>query len=137
MALAREAKVALLRAAQGVRWRMAELLAPAGLTLQQYNVLRILRGARPDPLPTLEIADRMIERTPGITRLLDGLVRKGLVERERSAHDRRAVLCRITPHGLALLETLDGPVEASDQDAIGALSDQERATLVDLLKKLI
>ena len=137
MALAREAKVALLRAAQGVRRRMGELLAPTGLTLQQYNVLRILRGARPDPLPTLEIADRMIERTPGITRLLDGLVRKGLVERKRSARDRRAVLCRVTPQGLALLETLDTPVEVSDQDAIGALSDQEQAALVDLLKKLI
>jgi DNA-binding MarR family transcriptional regulator len=137
MALARETKVAVLRAADGVRRRMAALLAPAGLSLQQYNVLRILRGARPEPLPTLEIGARVIERTPGITRLLDGLGRKGLVERKRSARDRRAVLCRITPEGLALLERLDAPVELSDRGAVAALSEQEQATLVDLLKKLI
>ena len=137
MAPAREIKVSVLQAADGVRRRMAALLAPAGLSLQQFNVLRILRGTRPEPLPTLEIAQRMIERTPGITRLLDGLVGKGLVARERSARDRRAVLCRITPEGLALLERLDAPVELSDRGAVAALSAQEQATLVDLLKKLI
>jgi DNA-binding MarR family transcriptional regulator len=137
MALAREAKMAVLRAADGARRRMSELLAPAGLTLQQYNVLRILRGARPEPLPTLEIAGRMIERTPGITRLLDGLVRMGLVVRKRSTRDRRAVLCRITREGLALLERLDAPVEVSDRNAVAGLSEQEQATLVDLLRKII
>jgi DNA-binding MarR family transcriptional regulator len=116
---------------------MAAVLADTGLTLQQYNVLRILRGARPDPLPTLEIADRMIERTPGITRLVDGLVRKGLVDRERGTEDRRAVLCRITPAGLALLGELDGPVEASDRGAVEALSAEEQAKLVELLQRII
>ena len=137
MALPRDAKVAMLRAADGVRRRMAGVLAEAGLTLQQYNVLRILRGARPDPLPTLEIADRMIERTPGITRLLDGLARKGLVDRERSTEDRRAVLCRITPAGLELLGQLDGPVEASDRGAVAPLSAEEQAKLVELLQRII
>src|SRR5688572_3928574 len=137
MVLPRDAKVALLRAADGVRRRMAGVLADAGLTLQQYNVLRILRGARPDPLPTLEIADRMIERTPGITRLLDGLARKGLVDRERSTEDRRAVLCRITPAGLELLDGLDGPVEASDRSAVAALSGNDQAKLVELLRRII
>jgi DNA-binding MarR family transcriptional regulator len=136
MALAREIKMTVLRAADGVRRRMAGLLAPAGLSLQQFNVLRILRGA-PEPLPTLELAQRMIERMPGITRLLDGLVGKGLVVRERSARDRRAVLCRITAEGLALLERLDAPVELSDRGAVAALSAQEQAILVELLKKLI
>ena len=136
MSLPRQAKVAVLSAADGVRRRMAELLAASGLTLQQYNVLRILRGAD-EPLPTLEIAARMIERTPGITRLLDGLVRKGLVARERSATDRRTVLCRVTPAGLALLSELDGPVEASDREAVGALSEAERTTLVTLLRRII
>jgi MarR family transcriptional regulator, organic hydroperoxide resistance regulator len=136
MAHPRDLKVAVLRAADGTRRRMAELLGPIELTLQQYNVLRILRGADA-PLPTLEIAARMIERTPGITRLLDGLVRKGLVARERSATDRRTVLCRVTPAGLALLSELDGPVEASDREAVGALSEAERTTLVTLLRRII
>jgi MarR family transcriptional regulator, organic hydroperoxide resistance regulator len=137
MPLPRDAKVAVLRAADGVRRRMVEVLAPAGITLQQYNVLRILRGARPEPLPTLEIAERMIERTPGITRLLDGLVRKGLVERQRSDADRRTVLCRITASGLELLSELDAPVERSDQGAVARLSEAEQATLVALLTRII
>jgi DNA-binding MarR family transcriptional regulator len=116
---------------------MAAVLAHKDLTLQQYNVLRILRGARPQPLPTLAIADRMIEHTPGITRLLDGLARKGLVERERSAEDRRTVLCGITAAGLALLDELDQPVDASDRSAVASLSEGEQATLVALLKRII
>ena len=97
MTLPRDSKVALLRAADGVRRRMAGVLADAGLTLQQYNVLRILRGARPDPLPTLEIADRMIERTPGITRLLDGPV---------EASDRGAVAALSAEEQARLIELL-------------------------------
>jgi len=137
MPLPRDAKVALLRAADGVRRRMAGVLGPERLTLQQYNVLRILRGARPEPLPTLEIAARTIERTPGITRLLDSLVEKGLVDRERSAEDRRTVLCRITPTGLELLAGLDAPVEVSDQLAVAALSEEEQGKLVELLQRII
>ena len=79
----------------------------------------------------------MIERTPGITRLLDGLARKGLVDRERSTEDRRAVLCRITPAGLELLGQLDEPVEASDRGAVAALSAEEQAKLVELLQRII
>src|SRR5437867_4356503 len=80
-----EAAVALLRTADRLRHLLTRWLEPAGITAQQYNVLRILRGALPGPLPTLEIAERMIERTPGITRLLDRLEAKRLVGRERCA----------------------------------------------------
>ena len=137
MGLPRDAKVAVLKAADGVRRRMATVLGTADLSLQQYNVLRILRGARPHPLPTLEIADRMIERTPGITRLLDGLARKGWVDRERSTQDRRTVLCTITPAGMDVLRRLDEPVDASDRDAARSLSEPELATLVELLTRFI
>ncbi|MGH2690413.1 MAG: MarR family winged helix-turn-helix transcriptional regulator, partial [Actinomycetota bacterium] len=67
------AVLGIIRAADVLRRRGAVLFAPYGLTLQQYNVLRILRGARPDGLCTLTIADRMIEQAPGITRLIDRL----------------------------------------------------------------
>ena len=87
-----EAILGLLMVADGLKRDFGALTDPYGITQQQYNVLRILRGAGTDGLPTLSIADRMVERTPGITRLIDRLVAKGLVRRERSAEDRRLLL---------------------------------------------
>ena len=84
-----EAVVALMRTSDLVRRLVSDVVEPHGITLQQYNVLRILRGSRPDSLPTLEIAARMIEQAPGITRLLDRLERKGLIRRQRCPEDRR------------------------------------------------
>lgn len=132
-----EAVVGLLRTADILQQRFARICEPHGITPQQYNVLRILRGARPDPLPTMEIADRMIERTPGITRLLDRLENKGLVSRERCADDRRQVLCTITPRGLALLEALDEPVSEADTTALGMLDDEEVVRLVEVLDRVL
>jgi DNA-binding MarR family transcriptional regulator len=106
------AMIALLLTADRVRGRLRDFFAAKGdLTMQQYNVLRILRGAGERGLPTLEIADRMIERMPGITRLLDRLDAKGLVQRDRATVDRRQVFCRITPSGLELLAQLDVEVD--------------------------
>src|SRR6185295_1446948 len=95
--------VALLRTADLVRRGLGRVLEPFDLTPQQYNVLRILRGAGERGLPTLEIAVRMIEEAPGITRLIDRLETKHLVSRERCKTDRRRVWCRITRDGLGLL----------------------------------
>lgn len=132
-----EGALALLLTTEVVRWRFVELLASRGeLTLQQYNVLRILRGAGAQGLPTLTIVERMVERTPGITRLIDRLETKGLVARDRSAEDRRQVVCRITPEGLAELKGLDPAVNALDEDALGSLTQNEVATLIRLLNKI-
>ena len=133
---AQEAVVSLLRTVEIVRRHLAAQIEPHGITLQQYNVLRILRGAGADGLPTLEIADRMIEQAPGITRLLDRLERKALVRRERCAADRRQVLCWITPAGADLLGGLDAAVEAADAAVVADLDDQERRHLVTLLDKV-
>ncbi len=92
-----EAIVALLLTTDQLKGRLSELAARFGITPQQYNVLRILRGAGEEGLPTLEVMDRMIERNPGITRLLDRLEAKSLIRRERSAGDRRRQICRIIP----------------------------------------
>jgi DNA-binding MarR family transcriptional regulator len=117
-----EAVVAVMLTAESVRWPFLDLLGSRHeLTLQQYNVLRILRGAGAAGLPTLEIGARMIERTPGITRLLDRLEAKGLVERERSAADRRQVLCRLAPAGDKLLARLDKPVDRLDDTTTAGL----------------
>jgi len=134
---AQEAVVALLLAAEAVRNRFAALLAGREeITLQQYNVLRILRGAGAAGLPTLEIVERMVEKTPGITRLIDRLEAAGLVGRERQASDRRQVFCRITARGAKLLRDLDPPVDALDDDALSPLSRTERTALVALLDRI-
>ncbi|MGH9844339.1 MAG: MarR family winged helix-turn-helix transcriptional regulator [Blastocatellia bacterium] len=111
------------------------LCAPFDITGQQYNVLRILRGAEPDGLPTLTIAERMIENAPGITRMIDRLESKGLVEREMRPHDRRCVYCRITKKGLSLLELLDQPVEEFNRAVFRGLSKAELEQLTALLMK--
>ena len=130
-----EAALGLLRAADLVRRVIGGVLEPHGVTTQQYNVLRILRGAGPEGLPTLEIANRMVEQTPGITRLLDRIEAKGWVLRKRCPDDRRQVLCTIARDGLELLERLDAPMDAVDDLALTALSDSQVATLIRLLDK--
>ena len=132
---ARSAYAVLLSAADGVRTSFEAVCAPFGITAQQYNVLRILRGAEPEGLPTLTIAERMIERTPGITRMIDRLEAKGLVAREVRPHDRRCVYCRITKKGLSLLKLLDDPVEEFNRSAFSALNGAELKRLVALLER--
>lgn len=133
---AQEAVLALLRTADVVRQRLGGAIEPFGVTPQQYNVLRILRGAGKEGLPTLEIVERMIERAPGITRLVDHLEERGLLERQRCAQDRRIVYCRITPAGLALLASMDRPANAADEAVIGGLSPRELDKLLKLLAKV-
>lgn len=128
-----EAGVALLRTADLVRRHVLGVLDPHGLSAQQYNVLRILRGAGEVGLPTLEIATRMVEHAPGITRLLDRLETKGLVRRERCKADRRQVLCFISEDGLALLGRLDAPILEADRRALGSLAPGEIEELLRLL----
>ncbi len=131
-----QAGEALLRAADVVRRRWAAAVEPFGITLQQYNVLRILRGALPEPLPTLEIAQRMIEQTPGITRLLDRLEEQGWVSRTRAAHDRRLVFVAISKAGLKLLAESDDAVDAADEAALGELTKPDVASLIQLCKRI-
>jgi DNA-binding MarR family transcriptional regulator len=132
---AQEAAVALLRTADVLRRVIGAVVEPNGITAQQYNVLRILRGSGERGLPTLEIAERMIESTPGITRLIDRLETKKLVARERCLTDRRQVFCRITPAGLSLLSTLDTPILHATNTALGILKKTELTSLIDLLDR--
>jgi DNA-binding MarR family transcriptional regulator len=133
---AQEAFLALLRTADLAKHRFSALFEPEGVTFQQYNVLRILRGAGQTGLPTLEIAERMIERTPGVTRIVDRLEAKGWVQRDRSSEDRRRVWCRITDQGLGLLARLDGPVDAADVAAFEGLETRELQELIRILDSL-
>ncbi|SRR5581483_4287028 len=130
-----EAGVALLRTADLVRRSMAAILGAHGITEQQYNILRILRGAGEEGLPTLDIADRMIEETPGITRLLDRMEAKKLVTRERCKVDRRRVWCRITRSGLDLVNSLDRPMLEGIDATMSGLRKRELAELLSLLDR--
>lgn len=133
LSLAQEATISILRTADVVRRQLAAVVESEGLTQQQYNVLRILRGARPDPLPTLEIRNRLIERSPGITRFLDHLEGKGLVRRERDPEDRRRVQCLITDAGLEVLARLDRAVDDADEAVVEELTTEEMSSLIRLL----
>lgn len=132
---AQEAAVALMRTADVLRRIVGAIVEPSGITSQQYNVLRILRGSGERGLPTLEIAERMIESTPGITRLIDRLETKKLVARERCLTDRRQVFCHITAAGLSLLTALDRPILDATNTALGILKKTELASLIDLLDR--
>ena len=131
-----EASVALLRTAEVIRRDLELALAPFGITAQQYNVLRILRGSEPERMPTLDIADRMIEHAPGITRLLDRLETAGLVTRERCLEDRRRVLCRISRQGLAVLAKADGPLSEVERSRVGRLAAREIQAFMAMLDRI-
>jgi DNA-binding MarR family transcriptional regulator len=129
-----EIAVSILRTAALIERHFAQVVARTGLTIQQYNVLRILRGAGAEGLPTLVIRDRMIHAAPGITRLLDKLEKAGLARRERTASDRRQVFCHITEGGLAILDELDEEMREADEVAVGNLSEAEQKQLLKLLE---
>ncbi|AMW04088.1 MarR family winged helix-turn-helix transcriptional regulator [Gemmatimonas phototrophica] len=130
---AQEATIALMRTASVISRRYARLVEPHGISLAQYNVLRILRGAGPDGLPTLAIRDRMIDEGSTVTRLLDKLEQAALVSRDRSRPDRRQVLCRITPAGEQLLAQLDPVMDSADVTSMAVLDDEQLARFIDLL----
>lgn len=131
-----EALMSLLRSADLAKHRFSGIFESAGITFQQYNVLRILRRSGPRGLPTLTVGQRMIERTPGVTRIIDRLEAKGLVVRERSSEDRRRVWCRISTVGLELLERLEEPVRRTDTAIFDGISRDELDRLVGTLERL-
>jgi len=112
-----------------------EALKPHGLSMTQYNALRILRGAGPKGLACQEIAGRMINRDPDITRLIDRLETRKLVDRARSQEDRRVVVTRITEAGLKLLASLDGTLRDLPKKVLGHLGEKRLRTLIELLEQ--
>jgi DNA-binding MarR family transcriptional regulator len=130
---ATDAKVAILKAADAIRRRAASLLADRGITFQQYNVLRILRGAKTAPLADAEIAGRTIESVPDIVGLLGDLERKGLIRAEGA---REASRWTVTASALDLLGQMDGPVAAADRAAIEGLDEGEVRRLVGILERV-
>lgn len=130
-----EATVALMRTVHLLRRQADAVVATEEITLQQFNVLRILRGARA-PLPTMEISVRMIEPACGITRLIGTLEQRGFVKREQWPGDRRQVLCQITPAGLRVLERLEEPMNRLDDATTGTLPPEQVELLLEILGEI-
>lgn len=131
-----EALLNVLVTSSWVTGEMAAAMAPYGITPAQYNVLRILRGSHPATLMCSEIGDRLLDRTPDVTRLLDRLERSGYITRARASYDRRVVEVGITDAGIDLLNRMHGEVMAVQDRLAKYLSDDEQRVLIDLLERL-
>lgn len=130
-----KAAVNLLYTGGWLRDQMKVIFDREGVTAQQFNILRILRGSFPSPLSTLQIRERMLEKMSDTSRLVDRLLAKGLVKKIVCKTDRRLVDILITEKGKKLLQRLDQ--HESDMDTIlSGLSDNEATQLSDLLDKL-
>jgi DNA-binding MarR family transcriptional regulator len=111
-----------------------ELFAQYDLTSQQYNALRLLHSEHPRQIRTLDLAGRLVSRAPDITRLVDKLVERGLVERDRPADNRRIVCIGITAAGITLLRELQKPIRDCHARQLGHLSAKSLRDLIALLR---
>jgi DNA-binding MarR family transcriptional regulator len=133
--LEEEASLSIVRTADIMFQRMADMLKPLDLSSSQYNVLRILRGAK-DALACGQIAERMVSRDPDITRLLDRMEARGLISRARSEQDRRVVNARITNKGLALLEELQPVVLAHHRKQFAGFGEKKLKQLIEWMEQV-
>ncbi|OSZ78925.1 hypothetical protein CAP35_11950 [Chitinophagaceae bacterium IBVUCB1] len=113
-----------------------QTLKPHGITEPQYNVLRILRGQNGEAMNLFEIQNRMLQRMSNVSRLIDKLLDKGLVERKECEENRRMVDIRITQAGLSLLETVEVPLAAHMNNMSTKLKKEHAAQLAQWLDAL-
>ena len=126
-----EALLSVLRTAALLQYQINEVLRPYGITELQYNVLRILRGARPHGWCGREIAERLVSKVPDVSRLLDRMEGMQLLRRERNAGDRRHFTARITPRGLRVLDEVTPKLDAFERERFGHLDAERLQHLID------
>jgi DNA-binding MarR family transcriptional regulator len=131
-----EAIVAVIKTADLLVRLLDRKLIGLGLSHQQYNVLRIVRGSGAAGIPTLAIGERLIECAPGMTRLLDRLEEKEMVRRERCKHDRRQVLCYITGKGERLLEEIQPLIDGLAERALEQIPPAELEAFIETLEHI-
>lgn len=134
--LEQEVSLNIFVTAYFLRSKHEEVLKKFGLTMPQYNVLRILNGVYPKGHPRCEIISRMIEPAPDVTRLIDRLIKESLVERFNSDNDKRLSMTRITKKGIKLLEKVNPNIQALGKYISSTLSEDEKKKLSDLLEKI-
>lgn len=131
-----EMHIALVKAAARLLDEFAAVVKPVDLSLAQFNVLRILRGAGPEGATCGDVIERLIQRDPDVTRLIDRLERRGLVERVRDTRDRRVVRGRITDKGLEILASLDEPINDLHARHVGHMTDRQIGDLRKLIEEI-
>lgn len=130
-----KASINLIYTLSWMRDRTKAIFEQEDITSQQFNILRILRGSFPQPLSTLQIRERMLEKMSDTSRIVDRLIAKGLVKKLTCKNDRRLVDVIITDKGKKLLERIDARQDEID-GIMGNLSDKEANQLSDLLDKI-
>ena len=128
-----EAMLGIMRTSDLLENRLARLLREHELTMSQYNVLRILRGEG-KPMPCLEVAERMIQVAPAITRVVDQLLKLGLITKVQSNEDKRVFLIELKPAAIRLLKKLDQPVMDLHATLLSSISKADQKTLIRLLQ---
>jgi DNA-binding MarR family transcriptional regulator len=131
-----EALLNLARTWEFLQQRVGELIKQHQLTLTQYNMLRILRGAGAEGVTCSQATERMLTPDPDITRLLDRMEANGLIRRDRSKEDRRVVITRITDRGLELANRIDAPLHQLLQRYVGRAGRQRLKELIETLENL-
>ena len=132
--LREEALLSIARTEAVVRENLERVLGPYDLSMTQYNVLRILRGAGPAGLCRNDIGERLIARMPDVSRLLDRMEAAGLVHRFRSMEDRRLVNTTLTAKGKVLVNKLDSEVAQYQKEQVGHLTDAQLRSLIHLMR---
>ncbi len=132
-----EAMLGLIVAASHLRSLIEKMTAQTGLSPEQYNILRILKGIYPNGHSCGEIGNRMLDRSPDITRRIDALLKQGLVERARSDEDRRVVVTKITHKGIDLLEKMNPIFNMTEFDRVKVLTNKDCEDLSRICEKLI
>lgn len=134
--LYQEAQLNIVRTSNLLADAFEQMLKPHGITGTQFNVLRILRGAEPEGLCRNEVRERLINRMPDATRLLDRMEKSGLVSRARSGEDRRLVTTRITQKGRHLVDSLDDVVDKKHRQQLRDLSEAQLKSLIKILTQI-
>ena len=134
--LEEEAILNIARTAALIEHSAAEAFKPFDLTITQYNVLRILRGAGTEGLCRNEVGERLVTKVPDVTRLLDRMEAAGLIVRERGTEDRRYVATRITDKGLKLLDKIDRELPAIHGRQLGHVSQKRLRELISILEEV-
>jgi DNA-binding MarR family transcriptional regulator len=131
-----EATLNIIRTAEVLERFITDFLRPFDLSPVQYNVLRILRGAGAAGATCSQIGERLVTRDPDITRLLDRMQARALIERERSSDDRRVVITRISKTGLKLVDSLDQPLRSVNSRKLGKFGREALADLIAGLERI-
>lgn len=132
-----KAILSVLVAADIIRREHSAVVSSADINHNQYNILRILKGRYPEGYCRKDIIERMMEKAPDVTRLIDALVTKGLAERIPSAEDKRMSLTKITEKGLNELNHINPSMTQFNESLSQYLNSMEAEQLADLCSKII